>query len=79
MLDHFPTYQRAIAQHLGCEAEDLLAFRWDEEDHEFVVLAPDGSKHRYDFEQLAALLAADAHASAQTTPADPFRREMHRG
>ncbi len=50
-------YAQAAAALIGCEVEDLLAFRFDQEDEQFIALAPSGQKHRFEIDQLEATIA----------------------
>ena len=45
-------YKLAAAHLLNCEPDDLLKFRWSEEEQQYIVLAPSGAKHRFDRDQL---------------------------
>ncbi len=50
-------YQLAAARLIGCNPEDLLAFRWSDDDQEFIAIAPSGQKRRFTRDQLEAQLA----------------------
>ena len=50
-------YREAAARLLKCQPDDLLAFRWSDEEQQFIVLAPTGQKFRYELADLEAALA----------------------
>jgi hypothetical protein len=57
-------HMEAAAALLGCLADDLLTFRWAEDEQQFIVVAPSGQKHRFELELLeAALQPAPAPAA----------------
>ena len=63
-------YREAAARLLKCQPDDLLAFRWSDEERQFIVLAPTGLKLRYELADLEAALAPTPNPSPAPFDAD---------
>ncbi len=90
-MDPLTPYRAAAAKLLKCNPEDLLAFRWAEDELQYIAIAPSGQKFRYDANQLEAAMAPApvaapvpepppaSNAPTKLLPAAPPARRHRRG
>ncbi len=57
-------YREAAARLLKCQPDDLLTFRWSQDEKQFIVIAPTGQKFRFSAAELEAAIAPQMDAIA---------------
>ncbi len=67
-IDNLAGYAAAAAKLLNCAVEDLLSYRWSNEEQLFIAIAPSGQKHRFEVEALEAAMAPPRQAEPVEAP-----------